>query len=320
MVHEKGLEDLREAARDQKRRRPAVAAAAAVAAAPPATEAAVVNSEQAAARAAGPAAISSPAEAAVADAELFEVKGDPDGTLWKLMWVEVDSHLAPRQPLRVKPLGQASRQSREVAVVGSEGASLGSGGSGSIVVAPAGGNSESSVGFGHLLNDVHSMIKAFMDPNKHNKWRADLPKISVKETYLSFVGPPAKGDDVDGKPVLRAYWPSALKGDMVDDTVLDKFMIFLKKNMNKKEDFVESILVYIGRVLGSLEFRSDKEDNTKDIASTEALVAFYVSDEYKKFLEMELMDPKYAWTIKTIDSLTIYCQFHFRELAQKVIR
>ena len=35
---------------------------------------------------------------------------------------------------------------------------------------------------------------------------------------------------------------------------------------------------------------------------------------------MELMQPKFGWTIKTIDSLAIYCQFHLRELAQKSIR
>ena len=43
--------------------------------------------------------------------------------------------------------------------------------------------------------------------DKGRAWHRDLPKVSVKPSYLSRAGGPAKGEIVDGRLCKRADWP-----------------------------------------------------------------------------------------------------------------
>ena len=182
-------------------------------------------------------------------------------------------------------------------------------------------DSESSFGLGHMVRQMHVLLQSMNDPDKKSRWLKDLPEVKVKDSYLNYTGPPAKGDQVEGKKTKRANWPKDIPDfDLVEPKDLPDFEFYLNKTVKKKDDYCKTILGYVGRALGALEIKGVEHTTLQDLGDVKTLVAFYISREYIKFFDMDLMNPKYAWAIKTIDSLTIYCQHHLRELSQKMIR
>lgn len=283
----------------------------------------------------------------------YTVQQGTGGTLWRLMWVEVGENLLPKEPINVKatlhgtaptvttsqpnkfmpPKPKASTlapptiknlviaDATTKVPTASEAVVVASGSNAALVPGASSSSVQPASHVGHLLEEMHGMLQSIADPGRHSKWLHELPKVVVKETYLAHKGPPAKGDLEDGKEKQRGRgnWPSTLKNDIVEHG-LDDFKMWLYRKQNKKEDHASNIVLNVGRALGALKIIGSEPEAEAKLTDVKALVAFYTSNEYLKFANMDLMHPKYGWTIKTIDALACYCQFHLYELAQKSIR
>lgn len=283
----------------------------------------------------------------------FPVQQGAGGTLWRLMWVEVGKDLLPTKPIRVKatlddpappatdakqgiltkstatasaPAPPASQSSGVADVARNQGGSTtavvaASGSADAIVAGAADSNDQPAPSVGQILQQMHGMLTIMADPEKQSKWLHELPSIEVKDAYLSHQGPPAKGHVEEGqeKQRGRGCWPSAFKGDIVDKG-LEDFRLWLVHQQSKKEDNAVTIVMHVGRALGALKLTGTAPGPHKGLTDVKTLVALYTSNEYLKFVNMELMSPIYGWTIKTIDALASYCRFHLYELTQKSIR
>ena len=151
-----------------------------------------------------------------------------------------------------------------------------------------------------MLAHMHSIISK--DPSQ---WCRDLPVVRIKAKYLKYEIPKAKGN---------AEWPKLFNKDKVE---LPAFKDFLVNACDKKTKNVKVILTCVGRVLGALESEGkDAAQMRAEVVEARTMVALYVANEITKFLQMALFSPRYSWTLKTIDDLCMYCDFHIRQITK----
>ena len=154
---------------------------------------------------------------------------------------------------------------------------------------------------GEMLAHMHSIISK--DPSQ---WCRDLPVVRIKAKYLKYEIPKAEGN---------AEWPKLFNKDKVE---LPAFKDYLVDACSKKTKNAKVILTCVGRVLGALESEGkDAAQMRAEVVEARTMVALYVTKEITKFLQMDLFSPRYSWTLKTIDDLCMYCDFHIRQITKK---
>ena len=143
---------------------------------------------------------------------------EPDGTLWKPMWAQVDQWGQVKQPLNIYPLhSEAGLWGQEVGQGGvwSQGSEQQEQGLPPGVFArptpkhqtrnivPVASSSKfelaPSSNFGDMLQQVHGMLTNIVDPSRQSKWLEELPELKVKDTYLRHEGPPTKDRAGEGE-------------------------------------------------------------------------------------------------------------------------
>ena len=159
-----------------------------------------------------------------------------------------------------------------------------------------------------MLAEVHAWMRE-MHPEK-DKWLHELPAVQLKSGYVHHRGPAAKGEGDKN----RAVWPSTFSADVVK---LPAFRQYLEQDQNKKTYNTGTTVLNVGRVLGALKIKGRCEDGLADV---KVLVALYTSRAYQQLIDLPLLSPRYSWSMRMMDGLVLYCQFHLRCLAQKLIR
>ena len=86
---------------------------------------------------------------------------------------------------------------------------------------------------------MHQMLEQ-MNPDK-KQWLRELPKVTIKELYLTHQGPPAKGEG----NCLRCHFPKELNNDLV---ALPEFKTFLETLENKKVGWAWRFQLLVGRL------------------------------------------------------------------------
>lgn len=160
-----------------------------------------------------------------------------------------------------------------------------------------------------MMKEMHTMMKQMnKDPTL---WKKELPMVAVNAVYLELNGPKAKRDG----DCSKALWPRKLR---LDKVMLPAFQEWLDKE-NKHQGHLQVMLRCVGRALGALEVNGQKASTIPAAIEAPALVALYTSKESNKLFGMNLFNPKYSWTLKTIDSMSWYCSFHLSQCTDKQI-
>lgn len=126
-------------------------------------------------------------------------------------------------------------------------------------------------------------------------WMKTVPHLVLKARYEGHQGPPAKGEGV----CTRAIWPKELKSDMVS---LPEFWTYLEVQMNKKGTNLLEPYRCVGRVLGMVATAPGPQPtDLPSVSDTRFLVGLWLSKLHMKVMGLALMQPKYAWSMSTLE-------------------
>ena len=160
--------------------------------------------------------------------------------------------------------------------------------------------------------DMLTSIFAYIEDKKDTgKWLNQLPSVSIKAQYLNLEPPLAKGEGV-----CRAVWPKSLERDFVE---LPEYKVYLEEIKNKKESNADKPITGAGRAIGFLDITPHPSMPEVKASSVEVLVALYTSSNHRNLLKSPLLNSKYHWSQNILTGLALYCQFHIRELNQKLV-
>ena len=254
----------------------------------------------------------------------FPVQQEADGTLWRLMWVQVDTTLRPQHPVQVKEkLGVTTPKQKYIAPTPK------------IAPKPAPQLDASIVSVEQQLQQQHqqqqqhqgqlstsanavsplgmlgSIFQYIEGQKQTSKWLQTLPKVSIKQKYVDMPAPLAKGEGVN-----RATWPKELQLDFV---ALPSFNAYLAEHKNKKGYNAEKAITGVGRALGFIDIMPDESKPQVQASDVEVLLALYTSGNHLQLVKLPLLSPKFQWSHEVLTGLTLYCQFHTRELTKLMV-
>jgi hypothetical protein len=152
----------------------------------------------------------------------------------------------------------------------------------------------------------HSMEQKQADTDFKN-WKDAIPYIDVKQAWLDFEAPQMKREN----GVKRATTPKVFSQDCVSLPRLEQWLADKVKGKARSEDVIRGAC----RALTALTI-----SDTTPIFDVKVLVGLYISANYTKLLKMELLHPKYNWTIKIIEGLTTYAAFWCEQLRDMQVK
>ena len=145
---------------------------------------------------------------------------------------------------------------------------------------------------------------------KAMNWKLDVPKVTIKRTYLESEAPLAKREGVN-----RATFPSELKGDFVD---MPAFKAYLADEATGEEN-ARKIALGAGRGLGCLEV-SDVCGEMIEVTDVRALVGMYLCNQHELLIGCGVFQPKFQWSEYVMVGLRSYIAFQKRKLQDMIIK
>jgi hypothetical protein len=161
----------------------------------------------------------------------------------------------------------------------------------------------------HMQTQMDTIVQKLTPPDK-SAWVKALPDVRIKKTYLEHTSTPAKGEG-DTK---RSTWPKEFKPDKVQ---VPGFRKYLKQDKIQAGSQLANMYNGVARVLGTFEITATAGCQAADATGPASLVSLYTNGEHKKLLAVPLLDPKYTWSIKTLQGLVHYCNYHIGMMTER---
>ena len=172
-------------------------------------------------------------------------------------------------------------------------------------------NTSSHLGLERAIVEMHATMKQQQADKDTNKWKSQLPSVTIKASYAHLVKPTPRGD-----AATKAIWPRRLLEDAIP---LPAFSEYLVTQKNTKKDHRENQLRGAGRVLDMLEANGGPLDHNEPGMDIKVLLGLYTERTHTQLLNLPILRPVYTWSLKTIDAFISYCEFHARQVSQKMI-